>query len=204
MRYKSHSNKVQWRDIKLWKLSGTDCEGAKIELCRIFVRDSRMSTFDIHTILSLLQNCEYFLIGKDIKRLEAFRKVRNIDFAHTDEFKMSRRQLKTAISSILHFLKHPSFEGYQCISTTVIDIQGLITKNKNSLAKIEVNSAFNYLRQIREEDINDFLSLSVNDEDIKKPNKHHAFVLLLVVAILINVSVTSDNLRKDVTNGKEK
>lgn len=204
MRYKSHKYRVQWRDIELWKLSGTDCEGAKIELCRIFVRDSRMSTFDIHTILSLLQNCKYFLIGKDIKRLEAFRKVRNNDFAHTEEFKMSRRQLKAAIASILHFLRHPSFKGFQCISTTETNIQGLITENKNSLAKIEANSAFNNPRQISEEDINDFLSLSINDEDNKKSDKHHAFViLLLVVAILIKMSVTIDNLGKDVTNGKE-
>lgn len=93
VRHKSPRNKVLWKDIELWKLSGTDYEGAKIELCRIFVRDSRMITFDIQNILSILQNCGYFVIGEDTKRLEAFRNVRNIDFAHTDCFKMSSRRL---------------------------------------------------------------------------------------------------------------
>lgn len=203
VRYKSHKNKVLWKDIKLWKLSGTDCEGAKIELCRIFVRDSRMITFDIHNILSLLHNCGYFVIGEDIKRLEAFRNVRNIDFAHTAVFKMSKRQLKRAISSILHFFQHPSLEGSQCISTTVIDIKGLLMGSNHSIARMEVYSAFNNLRQISEEDINDFLS--INDIDNNGPHRHHTFVILLMcVAILAGMLVMVEIPWKDIANGEEK
>lgn len=204
MRYKSHKYRVQWQDIELWKLSGTDYEGAKIELCRLFLRDSRMITFDIQNILSLLQNCEYFVIGEDIKRLERFRNVRNIDFAHTDGFKMSSRRLKRVISSILHFLKHPSLKGFQCISTTVIDIQGLLKGSKHSLAQLEVYSAFNNLQQISEIEINDFLS--INHEDNNEPHRHHTFVIFsMFVAILIGMSVISLKIPwDDITNGEEK
>lgn len=204
MRYKSHKYRVQWQDIELWKLSGTDYEGAKIELCRLFLRDSRMITFDIQNILSLLQNCEYFVIGEDIKRLERFRNVRNIDFAHTDGFKMSSRRLKRVISSILHFLQHPSLKGSQCISTTVIDIQGLLMGTKHGLAQMEVYSAFNNLRQISEVDINDFLS--INNEDNNGPHRHHAFVILLMfVVISVGMSVMFLKIPwENITNGEEK
>lgn len=204
MRYKSHKYRVQWQDIELWKLSGTDYEGAKIELCRLFLRDSRMITFDIQNILSLLQNCEYFVIGEDIKRLERFRNVRNIDFAHTDGFKMSNRRLKRVISSILHFLQHPSLKGSQCISTTVIDIQGLLMGTKHGLAQMEVYSAFNNLRQISEVDINDFLS--INNEDNNGPHRHHAFVILLMfVVISVGMSVMFLKIPwENITNGEEK
>lgn len=50
VRHKLHRNKVVWKNIELWKLSGTDYEGAKIELCSIFVRHSRMIKFHIHNI----------------------------------------------------------------------------------------------------------------------------------------------------------
>lgn len=204
MRYKSHKYKVQWWDIELWKLSGTDYEGAKIELCRIFVRDSRMITFDIQNILSLLQNCGYFVIGEDKKRLETFRNVRNIDFAHTNCFKMSNRRLQRVISSILDFLQHPSLQASQCISTTVIDIQGLLKGSKHSLAQLEVYSAFNNLRQISEIDINDFLS--INNEDNNGPHRHHTFVnFLMFVAILVGMLVISLKIPwDDITNGEEK
>lgn len=204
MRYKSHKYRVQWQDIELWKLSGTDYEGAKIELCRLFLRDSRMITFDIQNSLSLLQNCEYFVIGEDIKRLERFRNVRNIDFAHTDGFKMSSRRLKRVISSILHFLQHPSLKGSQCISTTVIDIQGLLMGTKHGLAQMEVYSAFNNLRQISEVDINDFLS--INNEDNNGPHRHHAFVILLMfVVISVGMSVMFLKIPwENITNGEEK
>lgn len=204
MRYKSHKYRVQWQDIELWKLSGTDYEGAKIELCRLFLRDSRMITFDIQNILSLLQNCEYFVIGEDIKRLERFRNVRNIDFAHTDGFKMSSRRLKRVISSIIHFLQHPSLKGSQCISTTVIDIQGLLMGTKHGLAQMEVYSAFNNLRQISEVDINDFLS--INNEDNNGPHRHHAFVILLMfVVISVGMSVMFLKIPwENITNGEEK
>lgn len=88
------------------------------------------------------------MIGRDTKRLEAFRNVRNIDFAHTDVFKKSSRRLKRVISSILHFLQHPSLKGFQCMSTTVIDIQGLLMGSKHSLAQLEVYSAFHNIRKI--------------------------------------------------------
>lgn len=164
----------------------------------------RMITFDIQNILSLLQNCEYFVIGEDIKRLERFRNVRNIDFAHTDGFKMSSRRLKRVISSILHFLQHPSLKGSQCISTTVIDIQGLLMGTKHGLAQMEVYSAFNNLRQISEVDINDFLS--INNEDNNGPHRHHAFVILLMfVVISVGMSVMFLKIPwENITNGEEK
>lgn len=61
MRYNIHKNRVQWQHIKLWKLSQRDREGAKVELCRIFVRDGRLIKYDIQTMLSLLQNCHNIL-----------------------------------------------------------------------------------------------------------------------------------------------
>lgn len=67
MRCDKHKNRVNWRNIELWKLSGTDYEAAKVELCRLFVRDARQFKFDICNMLSLLQNCHYFVIGDDKK-----------------------------------------------------------------------------------------------------------------------------------------
>lgn len=199
MRYNIHKNRVNWRDIKLWKLSQTDREGAKVELCRIFVRDGRIIKYDIQTMLSLLQNCRYFVIGDDNNRLDAVRHVRNIDFAHTDLFELSKRGLKKALSNLLQFFQHPSFIGFQCISTTVIEIQGLLTNNKHSLAKIEVFSAFNSLQLISQANINAFLSIN---EDKNGPDRQHKFVLIfsLFVGFLIAMS---ELLRKNNTNGEE-
>lgn len=184
MRYNVHKNKVQWQDIKLWKLSQTDREEAKVELCRIFIRDGRLIKYDIQTMLSLLQNCRYFVIGGDKNRLDAVRNVRNIDFAHTDLFKMSKKELTKAISSLLHFFQHTSFKGFQCISTASIDIKGLLMKDKHSLTEIEVYTAFRSLRKISEADINDFLSIC---EDKKRSDGQDTLqfsILMLFVAIL--------------------
>lgn len=63
MRYNSHKKLVRLRDIKLSKLSQTDREEARVELCRLFIRDARIAAFDIVAMLSLLQNCTYFVIG---------------------------------------------------------------------------------------------------------------------------------------------
>lgn len=202
MRYNSHKNKVQWRDIELWKLSQTDCEGAKDELCRIFVRDGRLVKYDIQTMLSLLQNCRYFGIGDDKNRLDAVRNVRNIDFAHTDLFKMTKKGLKKAISKLLTFFEHPTLVGCQCISTTVIDIKGLLTKNNQSLAKIEVYHAFKSVRQISEANIKDFLSIN-KDKNGPDRQKKIVLILALFVGIHIIMFVMSEILRKYISNGEE-
>lgn len=203
MRYNKHKNKVNWLDIELWKLSGTDYEAAKVELCRIFARDARQFKFDICNMLSLLQNCRYFKIGDDKKRVEEFRNVRNNYFAHTVAYEVSRKQLEKAISSILRFFQHVSFKGFICISTTLIDIQGLLTKNKNSLAKLEVYSVFKNLRQISEVDINEFLSIN---EDKHGPDRQHKNVkiLALFVANFSALLVMINTQLIPIMNGKEK
>lgn len=110
--------------------------------------------------------------------------VRNIDFAHTDLFEMSKKELTKAISSLLHFFQHPSFKGFQCISTASIDIRGLLKKDKHSLTEIEVYTAFRNLWKISEADINDFLSIC---EDKKRSDGQRPLqfsILVLFVAIL--------------------
>lgn len=61
-------------------------------------------------MLSLLRNCQYFVIGGDKNLLDAVRDVRNIDFAHTDLFKMFKKELTKDISCLLHFFSTPLFE----------------------------------------------------------------------------------------------
>lgn len=204
MRSNKHKNRVNWRDIELWKLSGTDYEAAKVELCRLFVRDARQFTFDICNMLSLLQNCRYFNIGNDKKRVEEFRNVRNNYYGHTVVYELSRKQLENAISSIQRFFQHISLKGFNCISTTLIDIQGLLTINKNSLAKLEVYSAFKNLQQISEADINEFLLIN---EDKHGPGREHKFVkvLALFVAIFSVILVLGmvSTQWKYIRNGKE-
>lgn len=193
MRYNIHKNKVQWRDIELWKLSQTDREGAKVELCRIFVRGARFIKYDIQTIMSLLQNCRYFEIGDDKNRLDAVRNVRNIDFAHTDLFEMSKKELSKAISSLLHFFQHPSLKGFQCISTASINIKGLLMKDKHSLTEIEVYTAFRSLRKISEADINDFLSICEDEKKSDGQKISNFSILILFVAILFWTILSNDS-----------
>lgn len=198
MRYNKHKNRVNWRDIELWKLSGTDYEAVKVELCRLFVRNARHFKFDICNMLSLLQNWQYFNIGNDKKRVEEFRNVRNNYFAHTVIYELSRKQLEKAILSIQRFFQHISLKGFNCISTTLIDIQGLLTVNKNSLAKLEVYSAFKNLQQISEADINEFLSIN---EDNHGPGRQHNFVRVLALFVVILGMIITQ--WKCIRNGKE-
>lgn len=81
----------------------------------------------------------------------------------------------------------------------MIEIQGLLTANKHSLAKIEVFSALNSLQLISQANIDDFLSIN---EDKNGPDRQHKFVVIfsLFVAFLI---VMSEFLRKNNTNGEE-
>lgn len=193
MLYNSHKNKVQWRDIQLWKLSQTNCRGAKVELCRIFIRGGGIIKYDIQTMLSILYNCQYFVIGGDKNLLDEVRNVRNIDFAHTDLFKMFKKELTKAISCLLDFFQHPSLKGFQCISTASIDIKGLLMKDKHSFTEIEVYTAFRGLRKISEADINNFLSIY---EDEKRPGGQKTLIssiLILFVAILFWMILSNDS-----------
>lgn len=81
----------------------------------------------------------------------------------------------------------------------MIEIQGLLTTDKHSLAKIEVFSSFNSLQLIRQANINDFLSIN---EDKNEPDRQLKFfpILSLFVAMLI---IMSEFLRKYNTNGEE-
>lgn len=206
MRYSAHKNKVQWRDIELWKLSGNYCEGAKVELCRIFVRNAKLFKYDINNILEILKNCQYFVI--DIKRLDAVRMVRNIDFAHTDRFKMSRKQLEKAISTLLQFFQHPSLKGFQCISATVIDIKGLLKKDEKNIKDIDVYHAFENVQQVRTADIDEFLSISDDENETHNQqrlvpilNLNLFVIILFIIWGIIQHKVTiNGKLRADLTN----
>lgn len=206
MRYSAHKNKVQWRDIELWKLSGNYCEGAKVELCRIFVRNAKLFKYDINNILEILKNCQYFVI--DIKRLDAVRMVRNIDFAHTDRFKMSRKQLEKAISTLLQFFQHPSLKGFQCISATVIDIKGLLKKDEKNIKDIDVYHAFENVQQVRTADIDEFLSISDDENETHNQqrlvpilNLNLFVIILFIIWGIIQHKVTiNGKSRADLTN----
>lgn len=168
MRFNSHKRKIPWQDIELWKLSGTDCDEAKSELYRIFVRDPKI-VYDIQTMLSLLQNCRYFDIGDDNKRLQAVRKVRNVFFAHTCRFEISREELEKAIMTLVHFFQHSSVKGFRYTLTTVIDLKGLLKKDKERLSEIEIFEVYENIKNVKQlsvTDINDLLSIT---EDKLKP-----------------------------------
>lgn len=137
--------------------------------------------------------------------IEEFREVRNLDYAHTDVYQISRKQLKKAISSILRFFQHSSFQNAACIKNTVKNIKGLPTENKNSLAKIDVYSAFPNIRQAKEADINTFLS---NNEDKNRQERQHKFVPILalfvaILAVIITLGL-SEILGNGITSGEKK
>lgn len=197
MRYNTHKNKVQWRDIELRKLSGNYYEDAKVELCRIFVRNAKLFKYDLNNILEILKNCQYFVI--DIKRLDAVRMVRNIDFAHTDRFKMSRKQLEKAISTLLQFFHHPSLKGYQCISATTIDIKELLKKDEKNITDIDVYHAFENVQQIRTADIDEFLSISDDENETYNQQGLVPILHLFVIILFIICGIFPHN---DTINGK--
>lgn len=197
MRYNTHKNKVQWRDIELRKLSGNYYEDAKVELCRIFVRNAKLFKYDLNNILEILKNCQYFVI--DIKRLDAVRMVRNIDFAHTDRFKMSRKQLEKAISTLLQFFHHPSLKGYQCISATTIDIKELLKKDEKNITDIDVYHAFENVQQIRTADIDEFLSISDDENETHNQQGLVPILHLFVIILFIICGIFPHN---DTINGK--
>lgn len=205
MRFNSHKKKIPWQDIKLWKLSGKDCEEAKCELFRIFVRDAKI-VYDIQTMLSLLQNCRYFDIGDDNKRLQEVREVRNVFFAHTCRFEISREELEKAIMILVHFFQHASLKGFRYTLTTVIDLKGLLKKDKERISEIEVFKVYENIKIVKQlsiTNINDMLSIT---EDKIKTGGHPGkafklpFIISAVIFILaiIIMMISSNN----ITDGK--
>lgn len=197
MRYNTHKNKVQWRDIELRKLSGNYYEDAKVELCRMFVRNAKLFKYDINNILEILKNCQYFVI--DIKRLDAVRMVRNIDFAHTDRFKMSRKKLEKAISTLLQFFQHPSFKGFQCISATVIDIKELLKKDEKNIKDMDIYYAFVNVQQVRSADIDEFLSIY---DDENETHYQQGLIPILNLFVIILFIIWGIIPHKVTINGK--
>lgn len=86
-----YKNRVNWRDIELWKLLGIDYEVVKVEFCCLFVCDVRQFMFDICNMLLLLQNCWYFNIGNDKKCVEEFRNVRNNYYGYIVVYELFRK-----------------------------------------------------------------------------------------------------------------
>lgn len=203
MRYNSHKNKVQWHHIEVSTLSWEDCEKATLELCRIYVRDAGIFTYDIHNMLSILQNCRYFVIGKDVKLLDAVRKVRNVDFAHTEEFKMSKKQLRNAISILLNFFQHSTLNGFECILKTVNNLRGLNLNGDKIYTDIELCNVFKNTRQLTIVNINDYLT--VKEEKGIKEQKGYTFIkegVLIFIAVVITLIQFGIYKNKDIANGK--
>lgn len=142
-------------------------------------------------MLSLLQNCRYFDIGDDNKRLQAVRKVRNVFFAHTCRFEISREELEKAIKILVHFFQHSSLKGFRYTLTTVIDLKGLLKKNKETISEIEVFEVYENMKIVKQfsiTDINDLLSIT---EDKIKTAGHpgKAFKLFIISAVIFILAI---------------
>lgn len=204
MRCQSHKNKVQWQHIEVSTLSGRDFENATLELCRIYVRDARKFTYDIHNMLSALQNCRYFEIGKDLKLLDAVRKVRNVDFAHTEKFKMSKKQLGNAVSILLKFFQHSSLNGFECILKTVTNLKELKLNGDHIYTDIELRNVFKNIRHLTIMDLNDYLSIKEEKEGIKEQTGYNfikAGVSVFVIFVILLIQFGFYKI-KDIMNGK--
>lgn len=157
-------------------------------------------------MLSLLQNCRYFDIGDDNKRLQAVRNVRNVFFAHTCRFEISREELENAIMILVHFFQHSSLKGFRYTLTTVIDLKGLLKKDKERLSEIEIFEVYENIKNVKQlsiTDINDLLSIT---EDKIKTAEHpgKAFNILFIISpvtfiLAIIIGIISSN---NITDGK--
>ncbi|XP_062607791.1 uncharacterized protein LOC134269602 [Saccostrea cucullata] len=184
MRFPSHRNRVKWQDIDVSLLSGNDPAKARVELCRIYVRDAGTFKYDIQTMLSILQNCRYFLVGDNIRLLESVRKVRNIDFAHTEDFVISKRRLKKSIRTLIHFFQHPSHKTYEWALITVNKLKALEANENQSLVDIEACRVFESITDICIADVDEFLSIPEPETRIRSFPKRNLLLIGLSLTIL--------------------
>lgn len=123
---------------------------------------------------------------------------------------MSRKQLEKAISTLLQFFQHPSLKGFQCISATVIDIKGLLKKDEKNIKDIDVYHAFENVQQVRTADIDEFLSISDDENETHNQqrlvpilNLNLFVIILFIIWGIIQHKVTiNGKSRADLTNLK--
>ncbi|XP_055997998.1 ankyrin repeat domain-containing protein 50-like [Ostrea edulis] len=139
---------TKWHNVEISYFSGVDTTKAKDELFRVFIQGqgSLQVTFDIQTMLSLFQNCKYFDIGDDILLLTSIRRVRNYDFAHTEDFKLTNKQLKKDINSLSKLFRHPSIRRCPCASDIFSKLRRL-QRNDRKLIESETCLFFNYIKE---------------------------------------------------------
>lgn len=204
MRYNSHKNKVQWQHIEVSTLSGKDCEKATLELCRIYVCDAKIFTYDIHNLVSILHNCRYFVIGMDLKLLNAVRKVRNVDFAHTEKFQMSKKELRNAVSILLKFFQHSSLNGFECILKTVTNLKELKLNGDHVYKDIEVRNVFKNTRQLTIMSLNDYLTVKTENKRINEQKGYSFIKPALLIFLIFVISFVQFGIFKikDIMNGK--
>lgn len=107
---KGHANTVNWKlfDSKDWM----QCHemSAVNQIANIFVhkcKQPKKPTGDFTNMISLFENCSYFVIERNKRILEDFRKVRNQHFAHNAKFALDESDLKYCLKSLCALLDQP-------------------------------------------------------------------------------------------------
>ncbi|XP_062588236.1 ankyrin repeat domain-containing protein 50-like [Saccostrea cucullata] len=115
MRYPGLINRINWQlfDSRTW---GRDSTEATInQIINVFIHNCQNVTEcgldDITNIISLLENCLYFDIGKNKQLMTKIRTIRNKNFAHNKSCHIEEKDLKKCLNVLLNCLQHNTVCG---------------------------------------------------------------------------------------------
>ncbi|XP_048779931.2 uncharacterized protein LOC125683140 [Ostrea edulis] len=181
MRSAKLKNNTKWYNVEISYFSGVDTTKAKDELFRVFIQGqgSLPVTFDIQTMLSLFQNCKYFDIGDDVLLLTSIRRVRNYDFAHSEDFKLTNKQLKKDINSLCKLFRHPSIRRCPSASEILSKLRRL-QRNDRILIQSETRRFFIHIKEnfITNESLK---TLTCSPHDQKTGIQHTTSLLIISI-----------------------
>lgn len=124
--------------------------------------------------------------------------------AHTCRFEISREELEKAI--MILFFQHASLKGFRYTLTTVIDLKGLLKKDKERISEIEVFKVYENIKIVKQlsiTNINDMLSIT--EDKIKTgghPGKAFKLPFIISAVIFILAIIIMMILSNNITDGK--
>lgn len=132
MRNKERISVVHWNKFESMIWSGGDKLTAINQVANVFVHECRNPmvsvTDDFSSIISLLENCKYFSIERNL--LLNVRKVRNKYFAHNGTFTVEENDLVKCLDVLSGFLNNRSLQANSKCKQTYKKICDLKLKSK--------------------------------------------------------------------------
>lgn len=105
--------------------------------------------------------------------------------------------------TLVHFFQHSSLKGFRYTLTTVIDLKGLLKKDKERLSEIEIFEVYENIKNVKQLSVTDINDLLLITEDKIKTAGHpgKAFKLPFIISAVIFIlaiilrMISSNNIR---------